>query len=115
MFLQDILCGDHDSSGKESLDEEFGIPKVQTLGVHRSTHVKYIMEILKYDSFVAHHFMYMANVVQNEEPTCFDEAIRSEQWNATMDEEMNALDVSGTWELTPLPKEKKAIGCKGVY
>ena len=32
-----------------------------------------------------------------------------------MDEEMNALDDSGTWELTPLPEEKKAIGCKWVY
>ena len=28
---------------------------------------------------------------------------------------MNALDVSGSWELTPLPKEKKVIGCKWVY
>ena len=28
---------------------------------------------------------------------------------------MNALDASGTWELTPLPKEKKAIECKWVY
>ena len=27
----------HGSSGKESLDEEFGIPKVQGLRVHRST------------------------------------------------------------------------------
>ena len=32
-----------------------------------------------------------------------------------MDEEMNALDDSGTWELTPLPNEKKVIGCKWVY
>ena len=32
-----------------------------------------------------------------------------------MDEEMDALDASGTWELTPLPNEKKAIGCKWVY
>ena len=32
-----------------------------------------------------------------------------------MDEEMNTLDGSGTWELTPLPEEKKAIGCKWVY
>ena len=32
-----------------------------------------------------------------------------------MDEEMNALDDSGTWELTPLPKEKKVIGCKCMY
>ena len=38
-----------------------------------------------------------------------------EQWNVAMDEEMNVLDASGTWELTSLPNEKKAIGCKWVY
>ena len=32
-----------------------------------------------------------------------------------MDEEMNALDASGTWELTPLPNKKKAFRCKWVY
>ena len=53
----------HDLSGEESLDEEFGIPKVQTLRVRRSTRLKYPMERLKYDSFAAHHFMYMANIV----------------------------------------------------
>ena len=45
----------HDSSGEEGLDEEFGIPKVQTPGVHRSTHVRYPVERLKYDSCVVHH------------------------------------------------------------
>ena len=32
-----------------------------------------------------------------------------------MDEEMKALDASGTWNFAPLPKEKRAIGCKWVY
>ncbi|MCO5548280.1 hypothetical protein L7F22_001737 [Adiantum nelumboides] len=32
-----------------------------------------------------------------------------------MDEEIVALDVNKTWELMPLPKGKKAIGCKWVY
>ena len=32
-----------------------------------------------------------------------------------MDDELDALGDSGTWDLTPLPKEKKAIGCKWVY
>ena len=67
MAVFDVSTGhsmaSHDSSGDESLDEEFGIPKVQTLGVRRSTHVRYFVERLKYDSFVAHHFMYMENVV----------------------------------------------------
>ena len=68
-----------------------------------------------YDGYVAHHYAYMEKVVQDEEPTCFDEPIGSEQWNATMDEEINALDASGTWQLAPLPNEKNAIGCKWVY
>ena len=32
-----------------------------------------------------------------------------------MDEEMNALYQNETWELVPLPKGKKSIGCKWVY
>ena len=119
MTIFDVFAGhstaNYDSSGGESLDEEFGIPKVQTPGERKSTRVKYKIERLKFDSFAAHHFMYMANVVQSEEPTCFSEVAGTKHWNEAMDEEMNALDDSGTWELTPLPTEKKAIGCKWVY
>ena len=32
-----------------------------------------------------------------------------------MDEEMAALDVNHTWELMPLPHDKKVIGYKWVY
>ena len=114
VFAGHSMAG-HDSSGEESLDEEFGIPKVQTLGVCRSTHVKYPIGRLKSNSFVAHHFMYMKNVMLGKEPTCFSEAVGVEHWNVAMDEEINALDASGTWELTPLPNENKEIGCKWVY
>ena len=32
-----------------------------------------------------------------------------------MDEEMGVLYVNDTWDLVPLPKDKKTIGCKWVY
>ena len=32
-----------------------------------------------------------------------------------MDEEMAALYGNDTWDLVPLPKDKKTIGCKWVY
>ena len=40
--------------------------------------------------------MYMANTMQDQESTCFSEVIGIEQWSAAMNEEMNALDASGT-------------------
>ena len=59
-------------SGNKSLDEEFGVPKVKTPGVQRmeegiglcrSTHVKYPMQRLNYESFAMHHCAYMVKVV----------------------------------------------------
>ena len=81
-----------DSSGFEmSLDEELGIPAMRTRGVkkamegmhsklRRSTRIKNLVQRLSYDSYLAHHYAYMENVVQVIEPTCFEEAIGNENW-----------------------------------
>ncbi|MCO5597772.1 hypothetical protein L7F22_051854 [Adiantum nelumboides] len=118
---------DGNSSGSEhSLDEEFGIPSVRTPGVkkalqgmheklRRSGRHKNPIDRLTNDSYVAHHCAYMAKIVQDKEPTCFDEAIGNMKWEQAMDEEMAALDVNETCELVPLPEGKKSIGCKWVY
>ena len=37
---------------------------------------------------------------------------KSKIWNFAMLEEMESLHKNDTWELSELPKEKKAIGCK---
>jgi len=84
-------------------------------GVRRSTQVKYPVQRLTYDGFVAHHYAYMVRVIQEVEPTCFEQATGNPKWDNAMDEEMAALDANATWELVALPKDKKAIGCKWVY
>ncbi len=84
-------------------------------GVRRSTRVKYLVQRLTYDGFVAHHYAYIMRVIQEVEPTCFEQAIGNPKWDNAMNEEMAALDVNATWELVALPKDKKAIGCKWVY
>jgi len=54
----------------------------------------------------------MEKVIQEVEPTCFEQAVKNPKWDNVMDEEMATLDVNATWELVVLPKDKKAIGCK---
>jgi hypothetical protein len=41
-------------------------------GVRRSTRVKYPVQRLTYDGFVAHHYAYMVRVIREVEPTCFE-------------------------------------------
>jgi hypothetical protein len=134
--MLDISAGyshvDGESSGSEqSLDEEFGIPTIKTPSVkkanvtnrtpqidpgpRRSTKEKRPVQKLIYDGYVARHYAYMAKVVQDVEPICFEDAIGHAPWDKAMDEEMAALDANRTWELVPLPEGKKAIGCKWVY
>jgi hypothetical protein len=57
----------------------------------------------------------MVRVIQEVEPTCFEQLIGNLKWDNAMDEEMVTLDVNVTWELVALPKDKKTIGCKWVY
>jgi hypothetical protein len=134
--MPDIYAGyshvDGEFSGYEqSLDEEFGIPAIRTPGVRRanatnrtpridsgprrSTKEIRPVQILIYDGYVTRHYAYMAKVVYDVQPICFEDVVGHALWDKTMDEEMVALDANRTWELVPLPEGKKAIGCKWVY
>ncbi len=84
-------------------------------GIRRSTRVKYPVQRLTYDDFVTHHYTYMVRIIQELEPTCFEQAVGNPKWDNAMDEEMAALDANVIWELVVLPKDKKTIGCKWVY
>ncbi|KAL0423918.1 UNVERIFIED_CONTAM: hypothetical protein Sradi_0926600, partial [Sesamum radiatum] len=50
-----------------------------------------------------------------QEPKSFREAVKHLQWREAMDAELQVLEKNHTWTLTPLPLDKKAIGCKWVY
>nr|CAD1833850.1 unnamed protein product [Ananas comosus var. bracteatus] len=48
-------------------------------------------------------------------PKSVVEALSHPGWRAALEEEMMVLDANGTWELVPLPADKRAIGCKWVF
>ncbi|MCO5589205.1 hypothetical protein L7F22_043171 [Adiantum nelumboides] len=76
---------------------------------------RYPVAKLTYDGYVAKHFAFMAKVVQDVEPTCFEEATENVKPQEGMNEEMDALYGNETWELVPLLKGKKPTRCRWVY
>ena len=48
-------------------------------------------------------------------PKNVQEAISSNEWKKAMNEEMEALEKNGTWEMGPLPVGKKLVGSRWVF
>jgi hypothetical protein len=49
------------------------------------------------------------------EPTYFEEASKDEFWNKAMDEELEKIEKSDTWEMVPRPNDNNVIEKKWVY
>lgn len=58
---------------------------------------------------------FIANIMKVLEHGSYEEAKNHPGWIAAMDKELQALEENNTWEITELPKGKKAIGSKWVY
>ena len=54
-------------------------------------------------------------LIENEEPTRFEEANTVACWRRAMDEELGSIRDNETWSLVDLPNGQKAIGLKWVY
>lgn len=48
-------------------------------------------------------------------PQNFFQAVLDPLWREAMDKEIQALEATKTWVLTPLPPSKRPVGCKWVY
>jgi hypothetical protein len=88
-------------------------------GVRRSTRVSQPLgewwknHILPKDKGSDH-----ANVALVHDPTTLGEALKCDdanKWEAAMEDEYHSLLANGTWELTTLPKSRKAVECKWVF
>ncbi|WJX11696.1 Beta-galactosidase 8 [Trifolium repens] len=48
-------------------------------------------------------------------PTNIHEALRDPKWVQAIKEEMEALQNNKTWNIVPMPRNKKIVGCKWVF
>ncbi|GAB2300248.1 hypothetical protein Dimus_038610 [Dionaea muscipula] len=54
-------------------------------------------------------------ITHMHEPTSFEQAALDPAWVEAMAKEFQALEATQTWDLVPLPRSKRPIGCKWVY
>ncbi|KAI9152926.1 hypothetical protein LWI28_003161 [Acer negundo] len=54
-------------------------------------------------------------LLMTSDPVSFEEANQEGKWRSAMDDEIRSIEKNKTWELTNLPKGRKAIGVKWVY
>ncbi|GKU97023.1 hypothetical protein SLEP1_g10206 [Rubroshorea leprosula] len=70
---------------------------------------------VSYNSFSSIHLSYLATISSIDEPKSFSQAIKNENWQKAMRQEVAALEKNGTWTIEALPLDKRAIDSKWVY
>ncbi|XP_074346807.1 putative mitochondrial protein AtMg00820 [Apium graveolens] len=57
----------------------------------------------------------LSSLTTKADPTNFKQVVKDENWVKAMNIELEALESNDTWEITELPPNKCAIGCKWLY
>lgn len=65
--------------------------------------------------FSERHQGFLAAISSGVEPLNWIEAMLDPIWNGAMSTEVGALEEQRTWDVTELPKGKKALACQWVY
>ncbi|KAL0411279.1 UNVERIFIED_CONTAM: putative mitochondrial protein [Sesamum latifolium] len=66
-------------------------------------------------AFSSLHTCFLASLSNLQEPRTHQQACQSKEWQHAMQTELDAMHKNNTWDLTPLPKGQKAIGCRWIF
>ncbi|CAH9128156.1 unnamed protein product, partial [Cuscuta epithymum] len=92
---------------------DLDLPIALRKGTRSCTHP--ISSFVSYNQLSPASCSFIASVDSISVPKSVKEALSHPEWRHAMVEEMNALDLNGTWDLVDLPTGKKSIGCKWVF
>jgi len=81
----------------------------------QSDHKYPISSTISYSKISPSHMCYINNITKIPIPTNYAEAQDTKEWCEAVDAEIGAMEKTNTWEITTLPKGKKAVGCKWVF
>lgn len=74
-----------------------------------------ISRFVSYEQLSPAFRVFITIVTKTDIPKTIQEALADSNWRHTIQEEMNALERNGTWEMIELPRAKKIVGCKRVF
>ncbi len=74
-----------------------------------------LTSVLTNDHFSLHHRHFLAAILTGLEPKSLSTTQKEQCWREAMKAEIGALETNQTWDIVPLPKGKRVVGCKWVY
>lgn len=72
----------------------------------------YYIPNLSFDPSYVH---FLANINKIPEPQTYKQAVKHTYWCEAMNVELAALEANHTWDIMPLPDNKKVVDCKWLY
>ncbi|RVW90198.1 Retrovirus-related Pol polyprotein from transposon TNT 1-94 [Vitis vinifera] len=102
---------DLDSSNDlDDLDQPIALRKgVRSCTQHPiSNHVSYGKLSQNFQAFIT-------SLEDDRIPSNIQEALQQPEWKTAIQEEIQALEKNGTWEISELPEGKRPVGCKWIF
>ncbi|KAK4389588.1 Copia protein [Sesamum angolense] len=66
-------------------------------------------------AIISAHAVFVASISSLQEPQTYNQAETQPVWINAMKAEFQALENNQTWDITSLPQNKRAIGCRWIY